>query len=80
MHVTAQKWGNSLAIRIPKSYTTNANIEEGSKIDLVFENGCIVMKPVQKIRKTLDELLSKVTPENIHAETQTGDIVGREIW
>ena len=80
MHVTAQKWGNSLAIRIPKAYTTNANIEEGTEIDLAFDNGCIIMKPIHKKEKTLDEFLSFVTPENIHAETQTGNIVGREIW
>lgn len=80
MHVKAQKWGNSLAIRIPKSYTTNANIEEGTEIELLFDNGCIVMKPLQKKKKALDEFLSLVTPENIHTETQTGNIVGKEIW
>lgn len=80
MHVTAQKWGNSLGIRIPKSYTTNANIEEGTEIDLVFEKGCIILKPLLNKRKTLDEFLSMATPENIHAETHTGNIVGREIW
>ncbi len=80
MHVTAQKWGNSLAIRIPKAYTTNANIEEGTVIDLAFDNGCIIMKPILKKKKTLDEFLSLVTSENIHAETQPGNIVGREIW
>ncbi len=80
MHVKAQKWGNSLGIRIPKSYTINANIEEGTEIDLVFENGFIVMKPIQKVKKKLDDFLCLVTPENIHAETQTGNIVGGEIW
>jgi len=80
MHVKAQKWGNSLGIRIPKSYTINANIEEGTEIDLVFENGFIVMKPIQKVKKKLDDFLCLVTPENIHAETKNGNIVGGEIW
>ena len=80
MHLTAQKWGNSLAIRIPKSYTINSGIEEGTEIELVFDKGCIVMIPTQKKKKTLAEFLSLVTPENIHTETQTGNIVGKEIW
>jgi antitoxin MazE len=80
MRVIAQKWGNSLGVRIPKLCTTNANITEGTEIELEFDNGNIIIKPIQKNQRTLDDYLSKVTPENIHPETKTGDIAGREIW
>lgn len=79
MRVIAQKWGNSLGIRIPKAYTNNANIKEGTEIDLEFDNGNIIIKPVPK-QKTLDDYLRLATLENIHPETETGDITGREIW
>lgn len=80
MRVIAQKWGNSLGVRIPKLYTTNANITEGTEIELEFDNGNIIIKPIQKNQRTLDDYLSKITPENIHPETETGEIAGREIW
>jgi antitoxin MazE len=80
MRVIAQKWGNSLGVRIPKLYTTNANITEGTEIELEFDNGNIIIKPIHKNQRTLDDYLSMVTPENIHPETETGEIAGREIW
>ena len=79
MHVTVQKWGNSLGVRIPKTLTKEANIDEGTEVEMSIENGKITIKPVKQ-HPTLDELLSKVTKDNIHSETVTGSIVGREIW
>lgn len=79
MQVTVQKWGNSLGVRIPKSFTKDADIEEGTKVDMSIEKGAITLKPIKK-SASLIELLSKVTKENIHSETNTGEIVGREIW
>lgn len=80
MRVIAQRWGNSIGIRIPKSFTVNANIAEGTEIDLEFDNGNIIIKPIQKKQRTLDDYLGMVTPENIHHETETGDFIGNEIW
>lgn len=79
--VTAQKWGNSLAIRIPKEASDRLGIDQGSEMELkVVENeGIITLKP-KNIRKkfTLDELLSQITPENRHDEVDFG-IKGREL-
>lgn len=72
-----QKWGNSLGIRIPKSLALKVGLEEGSEVDLDVEDGHLVIKPKSA---TLDELLSKVTPENIHKEESTGEPQGRESW
>ena len=79
MHVTVQKWGNSLGVRIPKSFTKDTKIEEGTEVDLSLEKGSIVIKPLKK-NSSLSELLLLVTDDNIHKESNTGDIVGREIW
>ncbi|GAA3407778.1 AbrB/MazE/SpoVT family DNA-binding domain-containing protein [Paenibacillus hodogayensis] len=58
-----QKRGNSLGIRIPKSLAVKVGLEVGSEVDLDVEDGHFVIKPKSA---NLDELLSRVTPENLH--------------
>lgn len=72
-----QKWGNSLGIRIPKALAIKVGLEEGSEIDLDIVDGYLVIKPQSK---TLDELLSQITPDNLHPEISTGKPEGRELW
>lgn len=79
MKATIQKWGNSLAIRIPKNITKDSGVSEGSSIDIVVENGKIVLSPVKK-EYSLNELLKNITIDNIHSEISTGDQIGGEIW
>ena len=70
--VVAQKWGNSLGIRIPKEAAERAGIHQGSRIDLqVGKNGLISLKPRKK-DYTLEELVSRITPGNRHDETDWG--------
>ena len=79
MEIKIQKWGNSLAIRIPKSYIKDINLEQGSVIDILKEKDRIIIKPKQKKEK-LHELLNNINNENIHEEIDTGDRSGNEIW
>jgi antitoxin MazE len=79
MKTTIQKWGNSLAIRIPKSITKDSRVSEGSNIDILVENGKIILSPGRK-EYSLKELLKNITNENIHSEISTGDQTGGEIW
>ena len=79
METTVQKWGNSLAIRIPKNITRDAKVEEGSSINIKFENGNIILTPSKK-EHSLAELIKNITDENIHSELSTGSPVGGEIW
>ncbi len=79
MKATIQKWGNSLAIRIPKNITKDSGVSEGSNIDIIVENGKIVLSPIEK-EYSLNELLKNITIDNIHSEISTGDQTGGEIW
>ncbi|MCH1626445.1 AbrB/MazE/SpoVT family DNA-binding domain-containing protein [Ferdinandcohnia quinoae] len=73
-----QKWGNSLAVRIPSNIAEKIEIEQGSEIELSLVNQVLTLKP--KIRKaTLDELLAKVTNENRHSEIDFGSTEGNEL-
>lgn len=80
MRVQVQKWGNSLAIRIPKSFAKETKIERGSVVDLSIIEGQLIAKPLSEHEYSLEELLAGVTQENLHAEFDTGDAVGQEIW
>jgi len=80
MHVRVQKWGNSLAVRIPKPLAKDADVTEGTVLNLAVSEGKVIATPVQQRKLTLDQLLAKVTEKNRHAEIDTGKRVGREAW
>lgn len=80
MRTRVQKWGNSLALRIPKSFASEVGLEKESAVEVSLADGKLVVTPVAKPDLTLKQLLSKVTPENIHHEVDTGTAVGNETW
>lgn len=79
MKARIQKWGNSLALRIPKSFATHSNIEQGSVVDLSLDNGRMIVEPAQE-QYSLEELLARVTKTNLHSEVDFGLPVGKEVW
>jgi antitoxin MazE len=80
MHVRVQKWGNSLAVRIPKPLAEDAEVREGTVLNLAVSEGKVVATPVKKGKASLKQLLAKVTRRNLHSEADFGPSVGREIW
>jgi antitoxin MazE len=74
-----QKWGNSLAIRIPKPFAIEVGLEQNSTVSVSVVDGKLVLEPVKPVY-TLVELLAQVTPENLHQEVETGAAVGSEVW
>ena len=80
MTTTVKKWGNSLALRIPKSVARDSSLECGSVVNLAVREGNVIVEPVRKPKYTLDELLKGLTKKNIHASVDTGPAVGREEW
>ncbi len=79
MEVKVQKWGNSLAVRIPKIYTDALNVHRDSLLTINRKDNQLILEPKQKEQK-LKTLLSQVTSENIHDEIDTGEGVGNEVW
>jgi len=77
MQTVVQKWGNSLGIRIPALYTKDLELKNGSTVDISEEEGKLVIIPK---RNSLNELLAKVTIDNIHEAVETGISVGNEEW
>lgn len=73
MKVAVQRWGNSLAVRIPKAIAVESDLDDGALVDLKLIEGKVVLIPLRPRRHTLDELLAGVTEDNLHHEVATGD-------
>ncbi|MBA2687729.1 MAG: AbrB/MazE/SpoVT family DNA-binding domain-containing protein [Gemmatimonadaceae bacterium] len=79
MLTTINRWGNSLAIRIPKAFAEQAEMEENTSVEIAVEDDRITIRPHRKTW-TLRELLAGVTDSNKHPENDWGEISGREVW
>ena len=81
MNTKVQKWGNSLAVRLPSELAKKLSVTDGTSVRLTERNGVVELTRVKKPEAySLKELLSRITPENMHAETDWGVPVGKEIW
>jgi antitoxin MazE len=75
-----QKWGNSLALRIPKSFAAEVGLECNAPVEISLVDGSLVVKPDVQSAPSLDQLLAQVTEDNLHHEVDTGCAVGEEAW
>ena len=80
MQTKITKWGNSLALRIPKSFALDANLRQNELVDISIDKEKIIITPIGKKEYSLDELLEGVSEDNLHDEFDTGVPVGKEIW
>lgn len=80
MKTHIQKWGNSLALRIPRPFAEESNLRENSAVDVTVRNGKLVVVAVVEPPMSLADLVGKITPRNRHAEVKTGKAVGNEVW
>ena len=78
METRVQKWGNSLALRIPKPLAIQIGLEPNSPVELSLRGKELVIEPVTPSKLKLDDLLSQVTEHNLHGEVDTGPAVGGE--
>ncbi len=78
MRSTIKKWGNSASVRIPAALMQAANLRLDDAVDVREEAGRIVIDPVRPSDYDLNELVARITPENLHAEVGFGPPVGKE--
>jgi len=79
MRARIQKWGNSLAVRLPKAITEKAGLVIEDEVDIdVEDTGKVVLLPRLKKEYRLGELLTGITPSNLHDEIDFGEPQGRE--
>jgi antitoxin MazE len=80
MSTTVAKWGNSLAVRIPQNAAKELNLIEGVEVEIGVSDGTLIIRPKSHRRYSLEELVNAITPENVHAEINSGSVVGNESW
>jgi antitoxin MazE len=84
MIIEFRKWGNSLAVRIPKAFADAINARDGKRVELTIKNGALVLRPLAKPRRkprySLDQLLAGMTRDNVPQEVAWGPPRGNEVW
>ena len=80
MRTRIQKWGNSLAVRIPRPFAEDVHFSENLPVDVTVRNGKLVVAPITEPELLLSQLVAGITPRNRHGETSIGGPVGNEAW
>lgn len=80
MQAVIQKWGNSLALRIPKTFSKELGIEESTTVEMHVEESALIIKPKKEKKSTLKELLKMINENNRHESVDTGAVIGKEAW
>ena len=80
MQTQIKKWGNSLALRIPKLLALGANLKQNKLVELSIDKDSIIITPIGEKEYSLEKLLKGVTKSNLHGEFNTGAPVGKENW
>lgn len=80
MLTKVQKWGDSLALRIPKALAEEAGLEAGGEVELRYQDGELRIGKRRRKRYNLDELLASVPDDFDEGEWDIGPPVGNEIW
>ena len=75
-----QKWGNSLAVRIPKALAEEAGLERGKPVDVRCVDGELRIRKRGRKRYDLDEMLASVPDDFEPEEWDIGPPVGNEVW
>ncbi len=78
METRVQRWGNSLAVRIPKPLADEIGLKENSPVQISLRDQQLVVVPVLKPAFSLEALLAQVTDFNRHSEVPTGPAAGGE--
>jgi antitoxin MazE len=80
METRVQKWGNSLALRIPKALADEVGLKNNVPVQLSLQDKKLIIELTIPSTFDLDEMLARVTDQNLHSEVDTGPAVGVEIW
>lgn len=78
MKTTAQMWGNSLAVRVPKNVAQQAGLRAKDDLEIEVRKGALVLRPYLRRVYRLEDLVKRITPRNVHEEFDFGEPVGRE--
>ena len=79
-HARVRRWGNSLAVRIPRAVAEQSGVRDGVLVEFIPGKAKLVLRPAKPVRYRLGDLLARINEANLHGEIATGKRVGREVW
>lgn len=80
MKTLVQRWGNSLAVRIPKTFAEEISVREGDEIEMRITRGRLVVIPRPAPEYNASDLIKGIHQSNLHKEVSVGDRRGQEAW
>ena len=80
MQVQLTKWGNSVAVRLPKAMLEAAKLQVGDTVEIEPAASGGILVRAKRRWPTIEERIESITPETLHPETDTGSPVGNEVW
>ncbi|MGH7564644.1 MAG: AbrB/MazE/SpoVT family DNA-binding domain-containing protein [Gemmatimonadota bacterium] len=80
MRTRIGRWGNSLAVRIPRDLAEEAGLDAGTEVEFSIEGDRLLVEPTAQNGWTLEDLLARVRKENLHEEMDLGPPMGHEVW
>lgn len=80
METTIRKWGNSLAVRLPKHIAKKLALHEGSRVKLMERKKEVVISSTPQKHPSFKERIKMIRPEHLHKEILWGEPRGKEIW
>jgi antitoxin MazE len=80
MKTQLARWGNSMAVRIPKAVAEAARLRLGDQLEMAVEDSGTLRIRKKKGKQKLSDLVRAITPENLHAESDWGAPAGKELW
>jgi antitoxin MazE len=80
METKMTRWGNSLAVRVPKELARKAGLSDNQYVKLIAKSRGISIEPVREAKETLENLVDQITSDNSHTEVNWGKPQGKERW
>ena len=80
MKTHVQRWGNSLALRIPKIFAEEISVREGDEVEMSVAKGRLIVAPRPAPDYQLADLVAQIRPGNLHKEIVVSGPRGKEVW
>jgi antitoxin MazE len=80
MKTQIARWGNSMAVRIPRAIAQEAKLRAGDHVEMAAEGSGVVRMRKKKGKHSLKDLIRGITASNLHKETDWGGAEGQELW
>jgi len=75
-----QRWGNSLALRIPKAFAEEISVREGDEVEMSVAKGRLIVARRPSPEYQIADLVEQIRPGNLHKEIVVQGPQGKEVW